>query len=96
MLKRILTFILTAVLLFSLASCGKKPKEEEPTEPVTASVLQLCSPSEGDTVVTIITDTGTIRAVIYKDLVPATAGNFISLAESEWLFHLSQLTDVEM
>lgn len=81
MLKKILLFILILVLSVSAVSCGKKP-DEESVEPVTSSIRQLSSPAEGDTIVTIVTDKGTIRAVIYRDLVPKTAENFILLAES--------------
>ena len=80
MSKRILSLILIVILSLSLVSCGGKKGGKGET--VTSSVRQLCSPREGDTVVTIVTSKGTIKAVIYNDLVPNTAQNFIDLAES--------------
>ena len=81
MLRKTLSLILTVCLCLSLASCGKKADsgKEERTE---SPLRQLSAPVEGDTVVTIMTDMGTIRAVIFDDLVPSTAQNFIGLAES--------------
>ena len=81
MLKKALSLILIISLCFCLASCGKK-KEEGGKESEVYPVSQLNGPKKGDTIVTIVTDLGTIRAVILDDLVPATAANFISLAES--------------
>ena len=80
MSKKLLSLVLIVILSVSLVSCGGK--KEGNGEKVTSSVRQLNSPKEGDTVVTIVTSKGTIKAVIYNDLVPNTAQNFIDLAES--------------
>lgn len=81
MLKKVLSLILIVSLCFCLVSCGKK-KEEGGKEQEVYPVSQLNGPKKGDTIVTIVTDMGTIRAVIFDDLVPDTARNFIGLAES--------------
>ncbi|MBQ2086183.1 MAG: hypothetical protein II464_07940, partial [Oscillospiraceae bacterium] len=75
MSKKLLSLVLIVILSVSLVSCGGK--KEGNGEKVTSSVRQLNSPKEGDTVVTIVTSKGTIKAVIYNDLVPNTAQNFI-------------------
>ena len=69
MLKKALSLILIISLCFCLASCGKK-KEEGGKESEVYPVSQLNGPKKGDTIVTIVTDLGTIRAVIFDDLVP--------------------------
>ena len=66
MSKRLLSLILIVILSLSLVSCGGKKGGKGET--VTSSVRQLCSPREGDTVVTIVTSKGTIKAVIYATL----------------------------
>lgn len=81
MLKKALSMVLTVCICFCLVSCGKK-EDSSNGEKTVSPIRQLNSPAEGDTVVTIVTDKGTIKAVIYDDLVPNTAQNFIALAES--------------
>ena len=79
MRKRVAALILLLVFSLSLVSCGKKPEEV----PLARNPLyQLNAPAEGDTVVTITTTKGTIRAVLYSRVVPDTVNNFVKLADS--------------
>jgi len=78
MVKRSLALFLILTLSISLVSCGGKSGGEK----LSGSVPQLSGPSAGDTVVTIVTSEGTIKAVLFEDLVPDTAQNFIRLAET--------------
>ena len=79
MRKRFLSVLLLLALALTLVSCGEK---EEPI-PVTRNPLpQLNSPSDGDTIVTIETNKGVIRAVLYQKAVPQTVTNFVKLADS--------------
>ena len=79
MRKRVAALILLLVFSLSLVSCGKKPEEV----PLARNPLhQLNGPAEGDTVVTITTTKGTIRAVLYSRVVPDTVNNFVKLADS--------------
>ena len=80
MYKKIIAFSLCLMLLFTLSSCGKKSTEDDST--VTSSLYQLNSAKTGDTVVTIVTSKGTIKAVLYKDLAPNAVNNFTRLADS--------------
>ncbi len=81
MTKKILSLVMALSLAFCLAACAGKSSTDGSNK-TESSVLQLNAPSEGDTIVTIVTDKGTIKAVIYDELVPNTASNFISLVES--------------
>ena len=81
MSRKVVSLMLIIVLALSLTSCSGRKKGEK-GEDVTSSVRQLCSPKEGDTIVTIVTGKGTIKAVIYDDLVPKTAQNFMDLADT--------------
>ncbi len=97
--RAVLTLLLAALLL---VSCGKKEDsgnqtgEADQTDPQPPAVQvpacpQLAVPQEGDTVVTIETSEGTIKAVLYPEYAPLAVKNFIDLANAEYykdmLFH---------
>ena len=77
--RGIAILLLLVVLILSLASCGKK--EEEPPQ-VRNPLPQLNSPSVGDTIVTITTNKGTIRAILFDKAAPQTVTNFVKLTDS--------------
>ena len=77
--RGIAILLLLVVLILSLASCGKK--EEEPPQ-VRNPLPQLNSPSAGDTIVTITTNKGTIRAILFDKAAPQTVTNFVKLTDS--------------
>ena len=80
MKKRVLTILLLLVMVLSLGSCGKK--EEEIPPQVRNPLPQLNTPSVGDTIVTITTNKGTIRAILFDKITPQTVTNFVKLADS--------------
>ncbi len=77
--RGIAILLLLVVLILSLASCGKK--EEEPPQ-VRNPLPQLNSPSVGDTIVTITTNKGTIKAILFDKAAPQTVTNFVKLTDS--------------
>ena len=79
MIKRIFSILLLLILVLSLVSCGKK--EEEPPKPKNA-LPQLNDPAVGDTIVTITTNKGVIRAILFDKAAPQTVSNFIKLTDS--------------
>ncbi len=82
-MKKIVSLLLILVLAFTLCSCGKKKDEDGNNDtPAKSPLYQLNAPSAGDTIVTIYTSEGDIKAVLYKKAAPKAVANFIKLADS--------------
>ena len=82
-MKKIVSLLLILAFALTLCSCGKKNGGNGDPEPAPKSPLyQLNAPQEGDTVVTIYTSEGDIKAVLYKKAAPKAVANFIKLADS--------------
>ncbi len=106
-MKKIVSFIAAAVLLSVLASCEVKPptpsNSKTPTEPSPSKItdiikgdtsnmaIQLQPPKDGDTVVSIETNMGTMKAIVYPQYAPKAVENFITHANEGYydgvIFH---------
>ena len=89
--KRALVTFIALCLALALCSCSKPSEgaDEPAVDPSLPAQLQL--PKVGDTVVTFETNKGNISAVIFEDLAPLAAENFLTHARNgyynELIFH---------
>lgn len=89
MLRKTFALVGTAALLLVLlAAC--RSSVQRPSV-LRSSALQLAAPKPGDTIATITTDRGTIKAVLFPDAAPKAVENFVALAKDGYydgvLFH---------
>ncbi|MGI5888731.1 MAG: peptidylprolyl isomerase [Oscillospiraceae bacterium] len=79
MLKKILSGILCAAMLFCLAACGSSGSGTSASE---STIAQLDAPAEGDVMATISTTKGDITIKLFRDVAPKAVENFCTLANS--------------
>ena len=89
-MKKLISLLLLLTLLFSLTACGKKEDKKEDETPAPRDPLyQLNQPQKGDTVVTIYTSEGDIKAVLYASAAPKAVTNFVKLADAGYYDELT-------
>lgn len=86
LLKKILSAVLTGVMVFSLAGCSGKTStnamQNYDFKEMNTDYIQLKPPSPGDKIAVIDTEYGEIRVVLYEQYAPNTVKNFIEKAQA--------------